>query len=216
MRVVVADDHAVVREGLRALLGAVDGYELVGVAATGREAVRQAVTLRPDVLVMDINMPEGSGVDATREVVRVAPGVAVLMLTMFDDDDSVFAAMRAGALGYVLKGADPEDIVRAIEAVAAGHAIFGPGVALRAVAYLSAPPADAPAFPSLTARERQVLELIADGLGNAGIAARLGISPNTIANHVSNIFGKLRVVSRAEAIVRARDAGLGGRGRMEA
>jgi DNA-binding NarL/FixJ family response regulator len=211
IRIVVADDHAVVLEGLRALIGAVDGYELVGTAATGREAVRAAVSLRPDVLVMDINMPDGSGLEATREVSRVAPDVAVLMLTMFDDDESVFAAMRAGALGYVLKGADPDDIVRAITSVAAGEAIFGPGVARRAVAFLSAPHRDEPAFPALTPREREVLDLVAAGLGNATIASRLGVSPNTISNHISNIFGKLQVASRAEAIVRARDAGLGGR-----
>jgi DNA-binding NarL/FixJ family response regulator len=159
---------------------------------------------------MDINMPDGSGIEATREVSRVAPDVAVLMLTLFDDDDSVFAAMRAGALGYVLKGADPEDIVRAITAVAAGDAIFGPGVARRALAYLSSPRQEEPAFAALTPREREVLGLIADGLGNASIASRLGVSVNTVGNHISNIFGKLQVASRAEAIIRARNAGLGG------
>lgn len=209
VRIVVADDHAVVREGLRALLGAIEGYELVDAVGSGRDAVRAAVTLRPDVVVMDIEMPDGTGIDATREVSRVAPEVAVLMLTMYDDDDSVFAAMRAGALGYVLKGADPEAIVRAIAGVAAGNAIFGPGVARRAIDYLSAPHHDEPAFPALTPRERQVLDLIAAGLGNATIAARLGISPNTIANHTSSIFAKLHVASRAEAIVQARQEGLG-------
>jgi DNA-binding NarL/FixJ family response regulator len=196
----------VVREGLRALLGAVDGYTIGGTAATGREAVRAAVTLRPDVLVLDINMPDGSGIEAARKVTREAPGVAVLMLTMFDDDDSVFAAMRAGALGYVLKGAD---IIRAISGVAAGNAVFGPGVAQRAIAYLSGPrPPDTP-FESLTPREREVLDLIATGLGNTAIAARLRVSPNTIANHISSVFAKLQVASRAEAIIKARDAGLG-------
>jgi DNA-binding NarL/FixJ family response regulator len=208
IRVVVADDHAVVREGMRALLDAVDGYELVELVATGRDAVRAAVTRRPDVLVLDINMPDGSGIDAAREIARTAPDVHVLMLTMFDDDDSVFAAIRAGAMGYVLKGADPENIIRAISAVAAGEAIFGPGVAQRAMAFLTAPRED-DAFPALTPRERQVLGLIAAGVGNAGIAERLGVSPNTIANHVTNIFAKLQVASRAEAIVRAREAGLG-------
>jgi DNA-binding NarL/FixJ family response regulator len=209
VRIVVADDHAVVREGLRALISAVDGYELVEAVATGREAARAAVTLRPDVLVMDINMPDSSGIEATREITRSAPGVAVLMLTMFDDDDSVFAAMRAGALGYVLKGADPEDILRAIASVAAGHAVFGPGIARRAITYLSAPPPNEPAFPTLSPREREILDLIASGQGNATIATWLGLSPNTISNHISNIFGKLHVASRAEAIIRARDAGLG-------
>ena len=186
-----------------------DGYELVGEAATGAEAVRAAVTLHPDVLIMDIQMPGMSGIDATREIGRVAPGVAVLMLTMFEDDESVFAAMRAGALGYVLKGASPTDMIRAIAAVAAGEAIFGTGVARRALTYLTAPRADTTAFPELTPREREVLDLIATGLGNAAIAARLGLAANTVSNHISNIFGKLQVASRAEAIVRARSAGLG-------
>jgi DNA-binding NarL/FixJ family response regulator len=209
LTIVVADDHAVVREGLRALLSAVDGYELVGTAATGTEAVRAAVTLQPDVVVMDIQMPGMTGIEATREIARVAPGVAVLMLTMFEDDESVFAAMRAGALGYVLKGASPTDMIRAIEAVAAGEAIFGTGVARRALAYLTAPRPDTPAFPELTPREREVLGLIATGLANAAIATRLHLAPNTVSNHISNIFGKLQVASRAEAIVRARSAGLG-------
>lgn len=209
LRIVVADDHAVVRAGLGALLSAVDGYEMVGEAATGTDAVRAAVTLHPDVLVMDIQMPGMSGIDATREIDRVAPGVAVLMLTMFEDDESVFAAMRAGALGYVLKGASPTDMIRAIAAVAAGEAIFGTGVARRALTYLTAPRPDTTAFPELTPREREVLGLIASGLGNAAIAVRLGLAANTVSNHISNIFGKLQVASRAEAIVRARSAGLG-------
>jgi DNA-binding NarL/FixJ family response regulator len=208
IRIVIADDHAIVREGLRGLLAAVDGYQLVGVAATGHEAVRAAVTLRPDVLVMDINMPAGTGIAATREIARVAPQVAVLMLTMFDDDESVFAAIRSGALGYVLKGNDPEDIVRAIASVAAGEAVFGAGIARRALAFLGAPGSQ-PALPVLTPREREVLNLMATGLGNATIAGQLGVSPNTVANHVSNIFRKLQVETRAEAIVTARDAGLG-------
>jgi DNA-binding NarL/FixJ family response regulator len=209
LRIVVADDHTVVQEGLRALLSAVDGYELVGVAGTGNEAVRAAVTLRPDVVVMDIQMPGMTGIEATREIARVAPEVAVLMLTMFEDDDSVFAAMRAGALGYVLKGAPPADMIRAITSVAAGEAIFGTGVARRALTYLTRPRADSVAFPELTAREREVLDLIAAGITNAAIASRLGLAPNTVSNHISNIFAKLRVASRAEAIVRARAAGLG-------
>jgi DNA-binding NarL/FixJ family response regulator len=209
LRIVVADDHAVVREGIRALLSAVDGYDLVGDVGTGSEAVRAAVTLRPDVLVMDIQMPGMTGIEATREISRVAPEVGVLMLTMFEDDESVFAAMRAGARGYVLKGAAPSDMIRAIAAVAAGEAIFGTGVARRALAYLTAPrPADT-AFPELTPREREVLGLIATGLANGAIASRLSLAPNTVGNHISNIFAKLRVASRAEAIVRARSAGLG-------
>ena len=210
LRIVVADDHAVVREGLRSLLSAVDGYELVGTAATGAEAVRSAVMLQPDVVVMDIQMPDMTGIEATREIQRAAPSVRVLMLTMFDDDESVFAAMRVGALGYVLKGAAPESMIRAIAVVAGGEAIFGAGVASRALRYFSTPRADRTAFPELTPREREVLTLIASGLTNAAIASRLGLAPNTVGNHISNIFAKLQVASRAEAIVRARSAGLGG------
>jgi DNA-binding NarL/FixJ family response regulator len=210
LRIVLADDHAVVREGLRSLLSAIDGYALVGTAATGAEAIRAAVTLRPDVLVMDIQMmPDMNGIDATREIRRAAPDVTVLMLTMFDDDESIFAAMRAGAHGYVLKGAEPDDMIRAISAVAAGEVIFGVGVARRALGYLTAPRPSEPAFPELTPREREVLELIAEGKSNSAIAARLGLAANTVSNHISNIFAKLQVASRAEAIVRARTAGLG-------
>ena len=209
LRIVVADDHGIVREGLGALLSAHDGYELIGTAANGEEAVRAAVMLHPDVLVMDIQMPGLSGIDATSEIGRVAPDVAVLMLTMFDDDESVFAAMRAGAQGYVLKGAAPDNVIRAIAAVAAGEAIFGPGVARRALAYLSGPRVDQPAFPELTPREREVLDLIAGGLGNAAIAARLGLAVATVGNHITSIFAKLQVAGRSEAIIRARSAGLG-------
>ena len=163
VRIVLADDHAVVVEGLRALLSTVDGFAVVGTAATGAEAVREAVTERPDVLVMDIQMPELNGIDATREIRRVAPQTAVLMLTMFDDDESLFAAMRAGAVGYVLKGAAPDSIIRAITAVAAGEAIFSPGVAARTLSYLHRRPEEGVAFPELSAREREVLDLIAVG-----------------------------------------------------
>jgi DNA-binding NarL/FixJ family response regulator len=209
VRIVVADDHAVVREGLRALLAAVPGYELAGTAATAQEAVRAAVTLHPNVLVLDIQMPGPNGIDAARELSRVAPDVAILILTMFDDDDSVFAAMRAGALGYILKGADPDDIIRAIASVAAGEAIFGPAIARRALAYLTSPRQEARAFPQLSPREHEVLDLIATGLPNATIAGRLGLSTNTVSNHISSIFAKLQVAGRTEAIIRARGAGLG-------
>jgi DNA-binding NarL/FixJ family response regulator len=210
LRIVVADDHAVVREGLRALLSAVDGYELIGTASTGAEAVRAAVTLHPDVLVMDIQMPGISGIEATREITRAAPSVRVLMLTMFDDDESVFAAMRAGALGYVLKGAPPDNMIRAISVVAGGEAIFGAGVASRALSYFSnTRAADRTVFPELTPREREVLTLIASGLNNSAIASRLGLAPHTVGNHISSIFAKLQVASRAEAIIRARSVGLG-------
>jgi DNA-binding NarL/FixJ family response regulator len=208
LRIVVADDHTIVQEGLRALLSTVAGYDLVDTVGTGEEAVRAAVTSRPDVVVMDIQMPGIGGIEATRQIAKAAPEVAILILTMFEDDESVFAAMRAGALGYVLKGASPDSMIRAIAAVAGGEAIFSPGVARRALTYLTAPRNQEPPFPQLTPRERDVLELIAGGMSNSAIAARFGLATSTISNHVSSIFAKLQVATRAEAIVRARDAGL--------
>lgn len=210
IRVAVADDHPVVRDGLRALFASLPGIDLVAEAATGREAIRAAVTTQPHVLVMDLRMPDLDGVAATTEISRIAPSVAVLVLSMFEDDDSVFAAMRAGARGYLIKGASQEEISHAITTVAAGGAVFGPGVARRMLSYFAAPPpaAEQP-FPELTPREREVLDLIAAGLPNATIAARLGLAGKTVGNHISTIFAKLQVASRAEAIVRARDAGLG-------
>jgi DNA-binding NarL/FixJ family response regulator len=205
--VLIADDHAMVREGLRALLSSMDGYELAGTASTGADAIRETVLLKPDLLVLDIGFPDLSGIEVVRRLAKAAPSVKILMLTMYDDDESILGAVRAGALGYVLKGADADDLLRAIAAVAAGEAIFGPGLARRALQVLSAPPE--PAFAQLTPREREVLELIASGLSNQAIAAKLGLSTNTISNHISSIFGKLQVGSRAEAIVRARSAGLG-------
>ncbi|MEV5894985.1 response regulator transcription factor [Nonomuraea fuscirosea] len=207
--VLLADDHPVVRSGLRALLSSIDGLSVVGDADNGQEAVRLAVMHHPDVLVLDIQMPGMDGIQAARTISRDAPGVAVLMLTMYEDDDSVFAAMRAGARGYLLKGAEQEEIVRAIRAVAAGEAIFGPGVAQRVLGFFAVPPPAANPFPQLTDRERDVLDLIAAGRPNGDIGRRLSISPKTVANHISSIFAKLQVADRAEAIVRARDAGLG-------
>ncbi len=209
LRVVLADDHPVVRDGLRTLLASMPGVELVGEAATGRAAVREVVLRKPDVVVMDLRMPELDGIEATREVLRAVPSVAVLVLTMYDDDDSVFAAMRAGARGYLLKGAAQEEIAAAITAVAGGQAIFGPGVAARVLGYFSAPPRTDDPFPQLTGREREVLDLIAAGLPNGAISARLGLAGKTVANHISNIFAKLQVAGRAEAIARARREGLG-------
>jgi DNA-binding NarL/FixJ family response regulator len=209
VRVVIADDHPIVRDGLRVLLDSLPDMELVGEATTGREAVRSAVVDRPDVIVMDLRMPDLDGASATAEICRTAPDVAVLVLTMLDDDDWVFAAMRAGARGYLVKGASQQEIVRAITAVAAGEAIFGPGVARRVLRYFAAPLAAQPAFPELSPREREVLDLIAGGLTNAAIAVRLGLSAKTVGNHTSAIFAKLQVAGRAEAIIRAREAGLG-------
>jgi len=209
LRVVIADDHPIVRDGLSALLSSVPGFTIVAEASTGREAVREVVLHRPDVALLDLQMPEVDGFEATRQIARAAPEVAILILTMHDDDDSVFAAMRAGARGYLLKGAEQDQIMSAIRAVAAGEAIFGPGVAQRVLALFSTPTATEPAFPELTAREVMVLNLLAAGLSNAAIAQRLSIASKTVANHVSGIFTKLQVAGRSEAIIRARDAGLG-------
>jgi DNA-binding NarL/FixJ family response regulator len=210
LRVLVADDHPVFRQGLRSAIDAGDGFEVVGEAETGAEAIERALELQPDVVVMDLQMPERNGVEATRAIVSQSPHVGVLVLTMYEDDDSVFAAMRAGARGYLLKGSDHDEIVRAIRAVSSGEAIFGPAIATRLMAYFSASAGGpAQAFPELTPREREVLELIAQGRSNATIAQELVLSQKTVRNHVSNIFTKLQVLDRAQAIVKAREAGLG-------
>jgi DNA-binding NarL/FixJ family response regulator len=210
IRIVIADDHPIVRAGLSALLGSLSDFEVVGVAADGRAAVREVVRTVPDVALIDLKMPDLDGIAATRELARVAPQVAVLVLTMQDDDDSIFAAMRAGARGYLVKGVEQDDIARAIRSVAAGEAIFGPGVARRVLSFLQSTPGRAdPVFPELTPREHEVLDLLAAGLSNAAIATRVGVAYKTVANNVSSIFGKLQVADRSEAIVRARDAGLG-------
>jgi DNA-binding NarL/FixJ family response regulator len=211
IRVLIADDHPLVRAGLQAALAPLDDVEIVAEAATGSAAIREAVLHRPDVVVMDLQMPELNGIEATRELRRAVPSAAVLVLTMFDDDDWVFAAMRAGARGYVLKGAEHQEIARAIMAVAAGQAIFGPAVATRVLAYFATPPTTPTPipFPELTAREREVLDLIAAGRTNHQIADQLGLSAKTVANHISAIFAKLQVADRTQAILRARDAGLG-------
>jgi DNA-binding NarL/FixJ family response regulator len=211
IRVVVVDDHPMMREGLRALVASLPDIEVVGEAENGERARRETQLTRPDVVVMDLHMPGTNGVEATRAVLRDVPDTRVLVLTMFEDDDSVFAAMRAGASGYLVKGAQQAEIVRAIRSVADGQAIFGPSVARRIIDFFASGnrPARAEPFPELTAREREVLALIAAGRTNAAIAKRLSISGKTVSNHISAIFAKLQVADRSEAIVRARQAGLG-------
>ncbi len=210
VRVVIADDHPIVREGLVALLSSLPEFEVVGEASDGESAVREVVTARPDVVVLDLHMPGVDGIAATRRLASLCPDVAVLVLTMHDDDESVFAAMRAGARGYLVKGADQAQISRAVQAVAAGEAIFSPGVARRLLdVFARGPAAVTEPFPQLSAREREVLDLLAAGLPNARIAERLGVAVKTVANNVSAIFLKLQVADRSGAIVRARDAGYG-------
>jgi DNA-binding NarL/FixJ family response regulator len=211
LRVVIADDHPMFLGGLRAVLESTDDVDLVGEASTGDEAVAVASETLPDVVVMDLNMPGTNGIEATRRICAEHPAPSVLVLTMIHDDDSVFAAVRAGARGYLLKGADEEELLRAIRAVADGEAVFGPGIAQRVLAFLTDAPAHSAsrAFPELTPRERQVVELMADGLGNQAIAARLGLTAKTVMNYVSSVFAKLHVADRSEMIVRARQAGFG-------
>src|SRR3712207_1052933 len=210
-RVVVADDHSLFRYGLKAMLANADGFEVVGEATTGEEAVERVTELEPDIVLMDIQMPGINGIEATRRILETNPRVGIVVVTMFEDDDSVFAAMRAGARGYVLKGADVEEVLKVLGAVAEGEAHFGPEIARRLMGFFSTPKPAAPSevFPELTAREAEVLDLIAQGRSNAEIARRLYLSQKTVRNHVSNIFLKLQVADRSQAIVRAREAGLG-------
>jgi DNA-binding NarL/FixJ family response regulator len=211
VRVLIADDHPLFREGMRGRLDRVADVAVVGEAASGDEAVELANKLAPDVILMDIKMPGLNGIEATREIQRASPQIGILVLTMFEDDDSVFAAMRAGAKGYLLKDSGGEGVVHAIRAVSSGEAVFGPGVAERIIGFFSAPRAAAPqrAFPELTEREEEVLSLVAQGKSNREIARQLFVSLKTVRNHVSNILLKLQVADRAQAVIRARDAGMG-------
>ena len=209
--VLIVDDHPLVLSGLRALLETLEGIDVVGEAGNGREAVRLAGVHRPDVVVMDLQMPDMDGITATREIVSRHPDTAVLALTMHEDDASVFAAVRAGARGYLLKGASQAEVARAIASVAGGDAVFGAAIAGRLLASVAVQPeGESLPFPDLTAREREILDLIADGLTNGEIGQRLFLSPKTVSNNVSSIFDKLGVTGRPMAIVRAREAGLGG------
>jgi DNA-binding NarL/FixJ family response regulator len=208
----VADDHRLFRDGLRALINSMPDLEVVGEAGDGEEVVAQAAVLQPDVILMDLQLPGINGVEATRRILQSQPRVNVLVLTMFEDTDTVLAAMRAGARGYILKDTDEEALLRSVRAVASGEALFGPAVAERLMRYLAeaTPSADRAAFPELTDREREVLYLLAQGLSNQAVAERMGISLKTARNHVSNILGRLQVADRTEAVARARAAGLGG------
>ena len=210
IRILIADDHPVFRFGLKALLAAEADTEVIGEATTGTEAVAMASKLVPDLILMELKMPELKRLEATRRILVDQADIGILVITMFDDD-SVFAAMRAGARGYILKGAEGEETLRAIRAVANGEAIFSPAIAERMMQFLTQPRdlEQDIAFPELTPREREVLALVANGLTNAAIAQRLVLSPKTIRNHVSTIFSKLQVADRAEAIIRAREAGMG-------
>lgn len=214
IRVLVADDHPVFRRGMRAILAADPDTDLVGEATDGEEAIARALELRPDVILMDLNMPKVTGIEATRRILEAAPETAILMLTMFEDDDSVLAAMRAGAHGYLLKGADGAQTLRAIRAVADGEAIFGPTITRRLTSYFATSGRERETtspqtFSNLTEREHEILSLMAGGYTNSAIASRLYLSPKTVRNYVSSIFTKLHVADRPQAIVRAREAGLG-------
>jgi DNA-binding NarL/FixJ family response regulator len=211
IRILIADDHPLFRDGVRALLKSVPEVEWVGEAASGDEVIAQAASLLPDIILMDIQMPEIDGIEATRQIIYTSPHIGVIVLTMFEDDESVFAAMRAGARGYILKGTDQAEILRVIEAVARGEAHFGPDIARRLMTFFAAPRPAAPPqlFPELTGREREILNLIAQGYNNTEIAEQLVLSQKTVRNHISNIFSKLQVADRAQAIIRARKAGLG-------
>jgi DNA-binding NarL/FixJ family response regulator len=212
IRVLIADDHEPFRAGLRTLLRATPDTEAVGEAATGREAVALATSLQPDVVLMDLQMPGINGIAATREILHTSPHIAVLVLTMFEGDDSVFAALQAGVRGYLLKGAPKVELLRAIRGVSSGEAVFGPSIAKRLMQFFGALKPGATqqqAFPELTDREQEILTLIAQHHTNPDIAQRLGLRPKTVRNHVSNIFSKLQVVDRAQAIMRAREGGLG-------
>ncbi|RIK32242.1 MAG: DNA-binding response regulator [Anaerolineae bacterium] len=212
IRLMIADDHKLFREGIKALLAITDDIEIVGEAEDGESALKKCQELEPDVILMDINMPGLNGIQVTGQILEKQPQTRIIMLTMLEDDASIFHAMRAGARGYLLKGADPTEVLSVIRAAAEGQALFGPAIATRLMNYfkeLSAkPPVSVPPFPELTERELEILRLIAQGLNNQELAQKLVLSPKTVRNHITSIFSKLQVADRAQAIVRAREAGL--------
>jgi len=210
LRILIADDHPLFRKGMRTLLAATADTEVVGEATTGQEVIELAATLQPDVILMDMQMRGINGIEATRQIVHMRPHILVLVVTLFEDDASVFTALRAGARGYVLKDAKEDEMVRAIRAVGSGEAIFSPAIASRLMDFFAAPhpSVSKEVFPTLTEREREILQLIARGSTNHDIAKQLVLSVKTVNNYVSNIFSKLQVTDRAQAIIRARDAGL--------
>jgi DNA-binding NarL/FixJ family response regulator len=207
--VLIADDHPLFRKGMCSLLESLPDFEVIGEAASGKVAIQQAADLQPDIILMDLQMPEGSGLEAIRTITSQSPNIRILVVTLFEDDDSVFAALRAGARGYLLKDAEEDEMVRAIRAVVNNEAIFSPAIANRVLRYFAGQPAlPKTLFPGLTDRERDILKLLAQGDNNAKIAEKLMLSQKTVSNYVSNIFSKLQVTDRAQAIIKAREAGV--------
>lgn len=213
LQILIADDHPLFRKGMRTLLESRSDLRVIGEAATGQEAIEMAATLQPDLVLMDLQMPAGGGLNATRLITTTSPHIQILVVTLFEDNDSVFAALRAGARGYILKDAQEDEILRAIRAVGNGEAIFSPAIAAQLINYFSTSRAEIPkeVFPELTEREREILNMIASGETNNSIAERLTISLKTVRNHVANIYSKLQVADRAQAAIRARNAGMGKR-----
>ena len=214
IQLMIADDHKLFREGLKALLAETDDIEIIGEAEDGASALKKCIESQPQIILMDINMPGLNGIHATQQILEKLPQTGIIMLTMLEDDASVFNAMRAGARGYLLKGAGPQEVLSVIRAVAEGQALFGPAIATRLTNFfkeLSLKPVPAQSnekFPELTERELEILRLISQGLNNSEIAQKLVLSPKTVRNHITNIFSKLQVADRAQAIVRAREEGL--------
>ncbi len=211
LRVLIADDQAITRSGLRNFLAEQEAVEIVGEAQNGEQVVERAASLQPDVILMDLRMPGINGIEATRRIHRASPHIGILVLTIFEDDTSVFPAIRAGARGYLLKNVEQDELLRAISTVASGGAIFSPGIAQRVLNYLNAPAPDLPKhiFDELTNRERDILDLIAQGKTNHEIAEILSLSPKTVSNNISNVLTKVQATDRAKLMLMALEAGMG-------